>query len=77
MLFSESKFSKECPFKVTLKQKLYSKVLLIGKPDSLEDLEFTHHSACYYIEKNVKIMSQDDITSSAREDRFQSLCGRS
>ena len=31
----------------------------------------------YYIEKNVKIMSQDDITSSASEDRFQSLCGRS
>ena len=77
MLFSESKFSKHCPFKVSLKQKLYSKVLLIGKPVSLEDLEFTHYSACYYIEKNVKIMSQDDITSSASEDRFQSLCGRS
>ena len=77
MLFSKSKFSRECPFKVSLKQNLYSEVLLIGKPVSLEDLEFTHYSACYYIEKNVKIMSQDDITSSASEDRFQSLCGRS
>ena len=77
MLFSKSKFSRECPFKDTLKQKLHSEVLLIEKPVSLEDLEFTHYSACYYIEKNVKIMSQDDITSSASEDRFQSLCGRS
>ena len=65
------------PFQSYIETKVIFQSTFDWETSSLEDLEFTHYSACYYIEKNVKIMSQDDITSSAREDRFQSLCGRS